>query len=418
MKGTLAFITVLLFMPLSFGAAPADIYPLQKGTQWTYITQDGVEKTTQVESFTQFRVEESVVAAAILKRTDGRDRLILRTDQQWIECGLIDPDQGTVDCEHPLIFFQWPLEKGTRWQGADLDFVVERKESITVPAGTFETAWRIAYAPTGGLDPVGQVWVVKGIGPVRILERDADYRLLKFESGTGPDLAPVPEAAVAGVLRNLPSTETAQGPHVVLQAYQYVSRIGWAWWVALALLGLCVITAYTLILALRRQEEDKAKPATTKEVEEVPMVAAMIRTGMLDQASDDLEQLIQKNPQYPDLHYQLAQVQKGNEEWDQAQKSLEKALSLNPDYVEARLDLGRVLMTKGEAGKASEQFKWAAEKNPSFADLHLELGKSLVRLGNQKEAREAFERALEINPHLDEARQELKGCRESAQKSD
>ncbi|MFH1262824.1 MAG: tetratricopeptide repeat protein [Pseudomonadota bacterium] len=390
-------------------------YPLKKGTRWTYVTETGATRIALVEGFTQLKLGSTVLPAAVLRRTDGRDRLVIRTETQWIECGLIDPVAQQVDCEHPLVFFTWPLREGVRWSGADLDFFVEGTDPVDLPAGKFDHAWRIAYMPPGGQDPLGEIWMAEGIGPIWIREHLTEYKLTKFEPGSGPDLPAVSRSSASVLLERVPSPALPLRDRVIRFVSGYLRDAGWVW-IGFALFLLVLAgTGIGLVRSLGKRGSTESIGATEIRPDDRDAVSALIRTGSLEQATRDLEKLVKENPGYPDLHYQLAQLQKATERPSEARKSLEEALRLNGNYTEARLDLGRLLMDAGEPVAAARELTIAAEQHPSYADVHFERGRALFESREFAAAATAFERTLEINPAFADARQLLTECRETAQ---
>lgn len=320
---------VSLFVSLpALGVDPSSVYPLATGTKLTYVTQAGETKTTEVTGVTKVRFAGETVEAAVVRRTNGSTRAVLQNGRDWIECGPVEAGTSEIDCARPLVFFRWPLAEGTRWGGGTLDFVVEGSERIEVPAGPFPS-WRIRYAPPGETELFGLVWMAEGTGPVRILEKETEYRLVRFERGNGPLSAPIPEAVASRIL------EPAGGErHTgVLTFLKGVSSI---WIVTILFLTAFLSITFALFLALRGKGEEE--PA--------------------------LDERIRKNPGYPDLHYQLSQVYQARNDWAAARASLETALSINPRYLKARIDLASVLRASGETAKAIEALEEALRIDP------------------------------------------------------
>lgn len=90
-----------------------------------------------------------------------------------------------------------------------------------------------------------------------------------------------------------------------------------------------------------------------------------------------------------------------------AVRYFESALRKDPDLPEAHFGLGELQRVKGNLIFAAQRYQEALELNNSYVAAHYRLGTVQARLGKLDLAIEEFRRALELNPHLPEAQKSL-----------
>jgi anti-anti-sigma factor len=145
------------------------------------------------------------------------------------------------------------------------------------------------------------------------------------------------------------------------------------------------------------------------------------------------QQVLSRQPEYPDAYLNLARIFLRNGLLAEALNEVKKALEINPSYIEALNVCGQILLKLGENEEAIKSFKktldakpddlealtWLAicyddsnmldeaiaryknviEIYPKYADLHYRLGMSYLKKQNHELAVECLNRALEINPN-------------------
>ena len=197
---------------------------------------------------------------------------------------------------------------------------------------------------------------------------------------------------------------------------------------------------------------------------------ARFQAGDDARAEEDFRRALDKNPNYPDLHYYVALLCERGGRPREAAGPLETALALHPEYLEARLLYAVVLSQLGDAPRARSELErcvalgfelppgltldagapfgpleWkalrtratrrteaarqvataveryeqgkrvdaiaalekAAEAEPKFADVRCRLATLLAEEGRHEAARAQLEIALQINPRYVEARTRL-----------
>jgi tetratricopeptide (TPR) repeat protein len=130
--------------------------------------------------------------------------------------------------------------------------------------------------------------------------------------------------------------------------------------------------------------------------------------GRIEEAIDQLEQLVRDNPRLMAAYDLLARCFEERGEHVQAQKTLEEAVNLSPHMVRRLRKLGEVALETGDVAAAEKSFKqvvtrsrYSEFRNP---EDHVNLVKALVRKGDQQSAAGVvrdLERSLRGTPELD-----------------
>jgi len=152
--------------------------------------------------------------------------------------------------------------------------------------------------------------------------------------------------------------------------------------------------------------------------------------GSRERAEFHLRKAIERNPRFPDLHYQLAMLIAQEEALHEAMAELEAALEINPNFAKALFVLGVLAYEIGEYDAGVKHMMRAAELEPRYAtqayhdamaahqakehrkalsqfrelaltnlddiSFHFGVGKKLYRSGDYDGAAEAFEQALSL----------------------
>ncbi len=145
------------------------------------------------------------------------------------------------------------------------------------------------------------------------------------------------------------------------------------------------------------------------------------------------QQILSRQPEYPDAYLNLARIFLRNGLLDEALNEVKKALDINSNYIEALNVCGQILLKMGENESAIKNFQktleakpddlealtWLAicyddsnmldeaimryktviEIYPKYADLHYRLGMSYLKKHEHESAIEHLNRALVINPN-------------------
>lgn len=127
---------------------------------------------------------------------------------------------------------------------------------------------------------------------------------------------------------------------------------------------------------------------------------------ILDRQAQRIEEMIQKNPQNPDLRVAVATYYLDNSLLAPAIQQAEEALKINPKHSGAMLLLGRAHAKKGEVERAIAQYELVAalsKDNPMagidqrLEGVYYELGRLYGQQGNDAKAIDALKNALAID---------------------
>jgi tetratricopeptide (TPR) repeat protein len=125
--------------------------------------------------------------------------------------------------------------------------------------------------------------------------------------------------------------------------------------------------------------------------------------GKWDQAEKDYRKILEKNPNYPEIHFRLARLilSRPNPPADfasQAKQELEKELAINPANAGAEYVMGELARQAQELPEAVKHFSKAVELEPNFADAYLGLGMTLLSQKAYAQAVAPLEKAVKLQP--------------------
>jgi tetratricopeptide (TPR) repeat protein len=150
--------------------------------------------------------------------------------------------------------------------------------------------------------------------------------------------------------------------------------------------------------------------------------------GDYSQAAVNLETVVARGPQYPDVHHMLGCIYHEQGEFEAAERAFTRALELNPGYVEAALNLAIVCNDLGQYERAQEVYaKALAHAEPvnghlpgsiaataldayskgKLANLHAAVGDGYLSVKRPAEAAEEYQRALSLCPGFVDLRLKL-----------
>ncbi|WP_435551230.1 tetratricopeptide repeat protein [Natrinema sp. CGMCC1.2065] len=132
------------------------------------------------------------------------------------------------------------------------------------------------------------------------------------------------------------------------------------------------------------------------------------RNGEYEKARDQLEEIVEKEPDEGDISYQFARVRNSLGhllkevfgEFEEAREHFERAIEIDPEFASAHNNLGVLIEEEfGEIENSRKHYEQAIENNPEHAPSHNNLAHLLVwKFEEFEEAREHFERAIESDP--------------------
>jgi len=120
--------------------------------------------------------------------------------------------------------------------------------------------------------------------------------------------------------------------------------------------------------------------------------------GKTDEAIAAYNEVLAKNPQVAEAHYNIGYLRGQKKDWAGAEAAYLKALEVRPGYGEAISALARVYQDSGQADKATALLAKAAAENPKDAKVQFNLGVFYLNGGRSEEAAAAFQKAVEADP--------------------
>jgi len=120
--------------------------------------------------------------------------------------------------------------------------------------------------------------------------------------------------------------------------------------------------------------------------------------GKTEEAIAAYTELLAKNPQVAEAHYNIGYLKSQKKDWPGAEAAYLKALEVRPGYPEAISALARVYQESGQPDKATALLTKAAAENPKDAKVQFNLGVFYLNSGRSEEASAAFQKAVEADP--------------------
>lgn len=111
-----------------------------------------------------------------------------------------------------------------------------------------------------------------------------------------------------------------------------------------------------------------------------------------------LKNQIARQPNDPELHYNLGNALLTAGDAQAAFASLNTALRLAPGHPQILLQLGNALMALGRFADAASRFRQSVQADASESAAHYNLGNALRELGRPTEAEAAYRQALKLDP--------------------
>jgi len=141
--------------------------------------------------------------------------------------------------------------------------------------------------------------------------------------------------------------------------------------------------------------------------------------GDVDEAIDQLTDLLRTRKDFADVHYMLGVLLECKSDIAAAARSLREALRINPSYTEAMLALANVYEQEGDFERSREIAKRArtlaspsdgtldATTRGKLANLQAAMGDAYAEAGDLREAIEAYQKALDRCPAFHDIRYRL-----------
>ena len=396
---------ILVLSYIVYARADADIFPLSPGNTWTYRDLEG-----NLETLSLSRVIEKEGVPLIEASYNGSSPFyyILSTEGIF----RLQPSPG-VTPEDPkgglTLLLRWPLFPGQTWQSPwtdpPLSFTVLERGPTKVAAGNFGDSIMIGYRKMSSPIYQGYIWFQPGVG---MLAQEESAHRTELVSYSLSDLLAPAAAAVggdkladifnpAGIDKRVRST----GPLSRLKELMFSGPF--YLFILIVLIGLLAMVAF---FKSGKVEMDLQDDPEVQEGE-VTLASAMVRGGLYEDASEILQRLTAKHPQWPDVAALLGRAYRETGKLQEACLELKRALTLNPNMTKPRLELVRTYLSMGELSRALEEVEVVLGVNRDFPDAIYLKGEVLSSMGLGQEALAHFREALQINPSFSEAQNAL-----------
>lgn len=137
--------------------------------------------------------------------------------------------------------------------------------------------------------------------------------------------------------------------------------------------------------------------------EAIDIALAYQNTGNLAEAENIFLQIIEFNPNIPDVWSMLGVCQILYKKHESAIKSLQNAIKLKSNEYSYYVNLGEAYKRNGDLENAKNSFLKALELNPNSIDATINLANTLKALGEIKEAIKQYKIALSLDPNAKDA---------------
>jgi len=137
------------------------------------------------------------------------------------------------------------------------------------------------------------------------------------------------------------------------------------------------------------------------------------QSGRYDTAIDYIRQAISRRPAQADFHNSLGEAYRCCGRLGEAEACYKRALAIRPDYAEAHFHLGDVLQMQGKLEESVGYYGHALRLGPTNVDAFNNLGVALWAQGKQEEAIGSFQQALALKPGFAGAHNNLGNARKA-----
>ncbi len=128
-------------------------------------------------------------------------------------------------------------------------------------------------------------------------------------------------------------------------------------------------------------------------------IEALVSAGRLQLAIRRLQEMIEVQPEFPDLYVRMGDLHARLNDDDNAMACYQRAADIQPDYLEARIKMGVQHLMFGRWEQAAEAFCEACYLNDQATMQYIGLGVAQLELGDREGALESFELARSIEPN-------------------
>jgi tetratricopeptide (TPR) repeat protein len=128
------------------------------------------------------------------------------------------------------------------------------------------------------------------------------------------------------------------------------------------------------------------------------LAVALIQQGKLDEAIAHYSEALRIKPDYAEAHFNLGVGLSRQGKFEEAVYHLSEMLRLKPEHAGAHNNLGTILHEQGKLNAAISHYNEALRVNPEYPRAHYNLGVALNSAGKTNEAINHYNEALRANP--------------------
>lgn len=169
-----ATMTAAIALVLTATAPAEDYMPLKEGNSWTYSLPNGTEVTMKVAGSEEVKgVKCARVEGEIAGQ--GKSASWFAADADGIRMYKFKGPQAEIEFGKPPLQIKLPFKQGDKWQArlpleqpVDSEMESAGKETIKVPAGTFECIRINTVVTMGNNKIVSSTWYADGVGQVQL----------------------------------------------------------------------------------------------------------------------------------------------------------------------------------------------------------------------------------------------------------
>jgi protein O-GlcNAc transferase len=129
--------------------------------------------------------------------------------------------------------------------------------------------------------------------------------------------------------------------------------------------------------------------------------------GQLERSVELYRQLLEQDPQRPELHNGLGLTLAEQGKWEEAIAAFRRALELDPQRVEAHINLGTALLEQDQPEAAIEAYRAALALQPDRPRVYFNLATAYRKLQQPERALDYYHVALGLQPDYAEAHRGL-----------
>jgi len=158
---------------------------------------------------------------------------------------------------------------------------------------------------------------------------------------------------------------------------------------------------------LQNGQPDRSEVAFARLFSQLPdsarghLIAAqmMLKKDYDQEAARELETALKLDPNLPQAHFLLGEIDIFRGRLDQAIENLRKETSRNPSFAQAWYRLGDAYIRKESWNEAVPNLQRAVWLSPEFSGSYILLGKAYLKQGNYSNAEGILRRAVSLDPN-------------------